>query len=209
MSQLAFDIDAMIHEVDVQQMPAWNGAPLRFTTDYYSPGQLDAAFRRYQVERGRFGCVPLSHMWNRTGLTGAHANTNGHTLVSFTADLRHSHLCHGHLWRSETPCTCLGDLMYQGICEECSWHAIAADENDVVEAWHDHAMPGWRSLPILPEALRIKQQTGETNQRGQAWLDRYPEAWQFDGAPIRTERPARATRHIAGRSPWGGFDLAA
>ncbi len=81
----------------------------------------------------------------------------------------------------------------------------AADENDVVEAWHDHAMPGWRSLPILPESLRLKQQTGETSQRGQAWLDRYPEAWQFEGAPIRTERPERATRHIAGRSPWGGF----
>lgn len=208
MSQLAFDIDAMIHTLDVEQMPAWTGAPLHFTTAYYAPSDLDAAFRRYQMEHGRFGCVPLSHMWNRSGMTGVHAVANGHTLVSFTADVRHSYLCSGHKWNAAQPCSCVGELMHQGICEECRWNAISDSENDIVEAWHDHAMPGWRELPVLPEDLRLTTQ-GETSQRGQAWLDGYPAVWKFEGAPIRTKRESPATRHVAGRSPWGGFDLSA
>ena len=34
---------------------AWDGAPLAYTTSYYSPAELDAAFDRYRAEFGGFG----------------------------------------------------------------------------------------------------------------------------------------------------------
>ena len=46
--QLALDIEGMLHEARVQSTPEWSGAPLHFTTDYYSPGDLDAAFEHWQ-----------------------------------------------------------------------------------------------------------------------------------------------------------------
>ena len=46
--QLAFDIEGMIHEAAVEAAPEWNGAPLHFTTAYYSPAELDAAFEHWQ-----------------------------------------------------------------------------------------------------------------------------------------------------------------
>ena len=42
--QLAFDIEGMLHDAAVEAAPAWKGAPLHFTTAYYPPSQLDAAF---------------------------------------------------------------------------------------------------------------------------------------------------------------------
>ena len=42
----------------------WRGAPLAYTTDYYDPADLVAAFERYQAECGHFACIPLSHMWH-------------------------------------------------------------------------------------------------------------------------------------------------
>ena len=36
----------------------WHGAPLTYTTDYYTPEELRAAFERYRAERGDFGCIP-------------------------------------------------------------------------------------------------------------------------------------------------------
>lgn len=47
--QLAFDIEALIHEAAVESAPPWQGAPLHFTTDYHSPADLDAAFGHWQV----------------------------------------------------------------------------------------------------------------------------------------------------------------
>ena len=40
--QFAFDIEGMIHEAAVEAAPEWTGAPLHFTTPYYSPAELDS-----------------------------------------------------------------------------------------------------------------------------------------------------------------------
>jgi len=32
----------------------WHGAPLAYTTDYYTPDELRAAFERYRAERDAF-----------------------------------------------------------------------------------------------------------------------------------------------------------
>lgn len=40
------------------------------------------------------------------------------------------------------------------------------------------------------------------------WIsEHYPKSMQVPGAPILTERRPFGTRHVAGRSPWGGYDL--
>lgn len=33
-------------------------------------------------------------------------------------------------------------------------------------------------------------------------------AWQRPGVPVRTHRQSHGTRHVPGRSPLGGYDLA-
>lgn len=183
----------------------WRGAPLAYTTDYYDPADLVAAFERYQAERGHFACIPLSHMWHPAYPGhGDQLVTEGHELHMFHADARCDEAGHDH-----TADPLPGQLMTQGICPGCRWHMIDRSENAIVAAWHDHAMPGWRELPILPRKLarfENKQQIAAVA----AWVgDTYPAAWQRPGAPIRTERGPYGTRHVPGRSPFGGYDISA
>lgn len=59
----------------------WHGAPLTYTTDFHPVADLEAAFDRWVLEHGSFGCLPFSHMW-RDFTTGP--TFNGHQPV--TAD---------------------------------------------------------------------------------------------------------------------------
>jgi hypothetical protein len=61
--QLALDIEGMIHEAAVEAAPEWKGAPLQFTTNYYSPADLDAAFEYWQFLRK----LGNSHTQSRMG----------------------------------------------------------------------------------------------------------------------------------------------
>lgn len=73
-------------------------------------------------------------------------------------------------------------------------------------------MPGWRDLPVLPSKLSATLSTPskQSTARGAAWIEEnYPPAWQIPGAPVRTLRQPMGTRHVAGRSPLGGYDLCA
>ena len=206
--QLAFDLDAMIHEANVAAAPPWDGpAPLHFTTDYYRPSDLEAAWDHWIFLNGHFGSYARSHMWHPASPVDPHGEANGHSLVSFTADLR----C--DKWKHEEgedgrplPCACVGDLLHQGICEPCEWHAIGT-EAQIVEAWHDHAWPGWRDLPVVPAHIEARNQ-GKLSKKALAWIrDHYPDDWQIDGAPLITDRGGIGTRHVPGYSPWGGFDI--
>ena len=199
--QLAFDIDTLIHEVDLRVAPAWNGlAPLHFTVGYFAPADLEAAFARWQFEHGSFGCVPRSHMWHPAiSMDRANTDTTGHDLSVLSADLRCEH--YGQ------PCQCVGDLLYRAICETCRWH-LDGTEAQGVEGWHDHAWPGWRALPVIPAALTKRDDHNRPSKKLAAWIEEhYPDGWQVPGAPIITERPQHGTRHVPHRSPWGGFDL--
>ncbi|MBX3094423.1 MAG: hypothetical protein KF680_07810 [Cryobacterium sp.] len=216
MSQLTFDLDQMIHEADLAAAPAWTGpAPLHFTTDYHDPADLAAAFERYKFEHGNLGCIPHSHMWHNTTTMGnANTLTDGHDLLVLSADLRcwcwPSFKGTAAQWAAQGKCSCVGALVTQTICEPCRWHHIAADENTAVEAWHDHAWPGWRALPVVPSALRKYDNQNKPSPKFAEWiLDNYPLEWQQPGAPILTERAPNGTRHVPQRSPWGGFDLSA
>lgn len=193
-----FDIEELARREIAGKL--WSGAPLAYTTDYYAPGELDAAWVRYQGEHGHAGCIPASHMWHRsmTGPGGwglAPLVFGGHQLEIFNALADCDLVDHDH---TEAPLP--GALMSQAICGPCGWHVIARNENLVVVAWHDHATPGWRDLPVCPAGLKAEPL--------EVWLANYPAEWQRPGAPIRTERTV-GSRHVPGRSPWGGYDIAA
>lgn len=184
-------------------------APLGFTVEYFSPDELMAAAR--VAERGR-------HAWFEAVTLGDCGRAPGHSLFVLCADLR----CRCWLKFSATErmeglgCSCVGDLTYQANCVECRWHVIGT-ERGVVEAWHDHAWPGWRELPIVPEHVRPfggGMGTNNPDRKGAArareWVsEHYPLEWQVEGAPVRTERRATGTRNVPGYSPWGGFDICA
>jgi len=176
----------------------WVGAPLAYTTDYYDPADLDAAMDRYITQYGSFGCLPRSHMWRRI-YADVSVVTVDHAMAKFVADTRCADADHVHELLPNA-------LMHQAICPACRWHAIGG-EDEVVVAWHDHAMPGWRTLPVLPSTLRgdeKKQKAGAA-----AWVAKhYPAEWQIPGAPVITERTKGATRPVERRSPFGGYDIA-
>jgi hypothetical protein len=198
--QLAFDLDTLIHEVEVQHAPAWEGAPLHFSTGYYTPKELAEAFDRYVFEHGRFDCLRKSHMWH-SAVTLGHANdtTEEHDLYIVSADLRCDH------YRAD--CCCVGSLLYRAICVDCRWQHTGT-EKTVVEAWHDHAWPGWRNLPVVPASIARTDDQNRPTKKFHAWItEHYPTSWQVPGAPIITERASHGTRHVNGRSPWKGFDL--
>ncbi|MGJ9414419.1 DUF6349 family protein [Aeromicrobium sp. CF4.19] len=195
-----FDLDQMAREA-VAATP-WTGAPLTFTTDYYPPAQLLAAYERWVAENGRLGASPQSHMWHVWEPQAAVTET--HALQMLTADLR----CWPGDHRRTGQCHCPGTLMYQANCEPCRWQHITDDEQEAVEAWHDHAMPGWRDLPAMPLKLTKRDERGRLTKKATAWLDEHqPTGWRFTGAPIRTEREPMGSRHVAGRPPFGGYDL--
>ena len=179
--QLAFDFDEFEREDARNDLASWQGAPLHFTTDYYSPAELDRAFRHWQFLYGSFGSIPNSHMWHRSAGAGGVVSFGDHSIVTFTAELRPDH---GQLGP--------GDLLYQANCEPCGWHTVSNTENDVVEAWHDHGVPGWRELPIIPAQIRLDNGSGLTKM-ARTWIaEHYPKHMQIPGTPIIRSGPVTA-----------------
>lgn len=126
--------------------------------------------------------------------TGWCGTAPGHSLCILQADLRC--VCSRPYlvaeWEEIGPCQCVGDLMYQANCPECRWNYVTDNETDAVIAWHDHAWPGWRNLPVLPSKLRGSMGTSTMTPALEAWYDEnYPPEFCTDGAPIITaeERP--------------------
>ncbi|MGJ0202751.1 DUF6349 family protein [Leucobacter sp. gxy201] len=208
-----FAIDDLIREADVAAAPQWDGAPLRYHETYYSPAELDAAFDRWILENGSFGCIPYSHMWHRDSHRRGvefepKPNARGHQCALFTAEARcsgryASNRSHSHA-TGELP----GGMMTQIICEPCNWNHISRSESEAVEAWHDHAITGWRALPVVPLKLVQDRDAKNGKQRFVDWInEHYPLDAQITGHPIITERTDFGTRHVPGRSPWGGYDL--
>ena len=202
--QLAFDIEAMLHDAAIEAAPAWSGAPLHYTSTYYPPAELDAAFEHWQFLHAHDKTHVNSRMWHRSISVPESRALAGHGYVLYTADLRCEPWNHSD---KHDGCTCLGELMYQAICEPCEWNGITDSENDAVEMWHDHALPGWCELPIVPSRLRMMDKDA-LSKAAKKWIsEHYPKPMLVPGAPIITERRPYGTRHVPGRSPWGGYDL--
>lgn len=197
--QLAFDFAELEREDARARLDEWDGAPLRFTVDYYSPAALDAAFEHWCFLNGRFGSIDRSHMWHRSLWDREDAAFGDHSIAVFRASLWIERGVEGP---SVSP--------VQAICEPCGWHHICGDDSEAVEAWHDHAIPGWRELPVMPAQVRVRDEKGRFTKLAQKWIEvHYPEHLQVPGTPIITERTPLGTRHVPGGSPWGGYDLSA
>lgn len=204
--------DLLEQLADLTREPYAGPAPLHFTGAYFTPDELLAAHVEAARVVGRG-----THTWNLAITLGWCAGPRGHSLCVLSTDLR----CNCRMpylvaeWEQLGPCQCVGDYLYQANCPECRWHVIAS-EPVAVEAWHDHAWPGWRELPVVPYALCDR--TGGMDPKSaidkkraakaRAWVEaNYPTEWQVEGAPVLTERTSPGTRNVPGYSPWGGFDI--
>ncbi|MFV0435006.1 MAG: DUF6349 family protein [Leucobacter sp.] len=208
MTQQTFAIDDLIREADVAAAPEWEGAPLRYHEDpQWSPEDLDAAWDRYIFENDHHGCIPRSHMWHRSHAIRGEFQAAGHTLNLFdvVADSRY---CSEYTDHVHAPGDLPEDYRVLGICTSCGWREIARTTGDIVEHWHDHAMPGWRNLPTVPEKLRGYMGEQKKLAKLHAWIaEHYPLKMHQPGYPILSERGGFGTRHIPYGSPWGGYDL--
>jgi hypothetical protein len=107
-------------------------------------------------------------------------------------------------------------LEYRGACLGCGWlaersHRGASAENAAVEDANDHTHPGWRQLPVVggpptPDAPASYQR--QLERWRQRWEPLLPAGWLECGGPIRTHRTAPGNRHVPGRAPGGGYDIA-
>lgn len=205
-------IDDLMHEDHIAGLPQWTGMPLgQLATDYHHPDELDAAWRRWVEINGHFNSVFLSKMWHRS-YTVRHMDIGEHRFDLYDVDLRCAAGAHDSRKIGDPLgplCQCVGSITAQAICSRCSWHHIGT-EAECVEAWHDHAFPGWRDLPTLPGKLRGGMGPTSMTPKLEAWLeDNYPPAFRVPGAPILTERPSYGSRHVPNYNPFGGFDLSA
>ncbi|WP_157254840.1 DUF6349 family protein [Nonomuraea typhae] len=112
-------------------------------------------------------------------------------------------------WRIERDLLGPGALYYRAACLRCDdFEGPARErENDAVEDAHDHVFPGWRKLPVL-EPLPYDA----TDRARSRWIEQavraYPAGWFDQGGPILTYRNPGGTRHVPGRAPGGGYDMA-
>lgn len=208
--------------MDFEPKPTYSGsAPLNFTREYFHPDELAEATRWLRVEEGMsFGsAVGRIHTWQMGMTTGwvVPEGAAAHSMCMLNTDLgcfgidghgidygyrRDYPLAQGEHLRRVMLCSCVYATVHQAVCSVCRWHYIGGTETEIVEAWHDHAFPGWRDLPAAPQGL-------EGQKLAQWASEMYPEECQVPAAPIRSLRSRYGTRHVPGRSPWGGFDLSA
>lgn len=202
MSQIAFDIDTMLHELEVAALPAWDGMPRHaFAAGYYTPAEHEAMLQRLKIENAHWSvgrhAWRSSHCLDLPGITD-----DGHTFVAYTADTR----CQCKFgYRNVTEfadaggCRCVGDLLTKTICEGCAWHHIGT-EAQAVEAWMSHAFPDWQTLPIFPPKLRGQMGSREMTEKRQGllkvWLTRVTCPTDWLPLRLRSSGPCwKAVKH--------------
>jgi hypothetical protein len=204
--QLAWDFS------ELDEKPIYSGAaPFHFTTEYFTVNEFTEAKKASALVCGEW---PFAgghrRMWGKSFCTRSFSTGAGgsHSFDMLTADLRCDCLMMPPFGVDSRVCFCPGDLMANVICEPCAWHHVGR-EADAVEAWHDHAWPGWRDLPVVPGDVRPFGGGFDKNaKKARAWVAaHYPTEWQTLGAPVVTDRAGCGDRHVSGYSPWGGYDI--
>ena len=220
--------DTLFDLAEFEPKPIYQGrAPLGFTQAYFHPDDLERAHAWEVLERGSFGsAVGAVHTWHAGNLQGWMVPETaehsmwlgscslecfgvGHYPHNIPTEDREAARLAGHRLQA---CQDVQATLVQAICTVCEWHVIADSyhgETAVVEAWHDHAFPGWRDLPVIPCDIGT-QLGGEKKDRARAvaWIEEhYPAGWQREFAPVLSERRSYGTRSVPGRSPWGGYDI--
>ena len=123
------------------------------------------------------------------------------------------------LWETFRTQACTPSVLYRyqgqrhdwlGICTGCGWGGTAqTGESEAIEQAHDHTHPEWRTIPVIASPRHL----GDGTKTDTKWVDlahaTYGTDWLNNQGPVRTRRKNQmATRHVAGRAPGGGYDLA-
>lgn len=181
-------------------------APPRYTIEVYPPHELQRAWDAWVADNGVIGSVHRCHQWRpEMNSVERQAEASGHAYLPLRAWLGCDFKEHGREQRER--CQCVGEAVTRAWCEPCAWASpIVGTNAEAIAAWHDHAWPGWRDLPVLDTS-------GPFGSKAAArWAEKveaiYPSTWARPGAPVVSRRDAQGTRDVPGRSPWGGFDLA-
>jgi hypothetical protein len=174
------------------------GIPILFASTARGIDARTAEFDAWKKRWGHFRSLCDSHAWV-VETTAPSERTDTCQPTVLTADLRCT--CDRH--RDDTPCQCVGGLLYRGACTGCAWEAgDVGGENDAVNAALDHAHPGWLndlSNAVAPPPWDKPDPWKKTRQK----IGERPHGW-----PVITTRTAPGLRSVPGRSPWGGYDIA-
>ena len=93
-----------------------------------------------------------------------------------------------------------GRSIKRGACLGCEWEGPDRTTiNQAIEDAHDHAFPGWRTLPAVVRKPR-PDWLGEVSRV-------YPSGWFQSGGPIITVRGQDRMHHPCA-APGGGYDMA-
>ncbi len=159
--------------------------------------------------------IATTHPGGLSGLSEHHAKrpAPGHARLCEPTIL----ICHWLAVDGEDYRAMKDHLGYRGACLGCGWVSDQAQrgreaENLAVEDAHDHTHPGWREIPVVGAPPSLDSPTSH-KQLVARWYQRWghllPEGWLDRGGPVRTARSPIAGRHVPGRAPGGGYDLAA
>ena len=116
-----------------------------FTFDILAAEEMDRAWTWWRRTNGRFGAWLLFHQWRVNDLSSSPL-ASGHECMTTQAYLG----CPPSAHTSAGKCSCVGGDVWRTVCPPCGWASeVLTAEQDAVEAWHDHAWPGWRDLPAV------------------------------------------------------------
>ena len=158
-------------------------------------------FEAWCTEHGHFGSLLRAHAWHPHAYGALNTPTGRCQAAVLDVDLRPH-----DSFPAECECTEAGALLYRGACRGCDWESSRPrdDENVAAEDALDHAWSGWRILPVMPtmpgDPKKLARWTAELSAA-------YPDGWLEAAGPVRTWRQGLGTRHVPGRSPWGGYDV--
>jgi Family of unknown function (DUF6349) len=193
-AELQLDIFGVLEEVALDRPPLCL---------YHSPARglpaRAAEFEAWRKEHGSFGSRIRSHAWIAVISDPASPAVRCQSAV-LSCDIRDD----GDDLSCD--CTSIGLLLYRGACRGCTWEALQPreDENAAAEDALDHAWSGWRDLPVMPgmpgDPKKLARWTADVSAA-------YPAGWLEAAGPVRTWRQGLGTRHVPGRSPWGGYDV--
>ncbi|UCR89272.1 DUF6349 family protein [Mycetocola spongiae] len=204
---------------DFEQPRAWpHQVPPHFTTAYFQADELRAASAyasELYLATAPYGTPAHAEAWNRkermwqpSPVDGQYRDANGHQFDLFTAGDGYCP-CPSVGFRANPECQCVKPGCVLAQCDTCQWRTFQRGEPAAVAAWHDHAFPGWRDLPVVPPSVKRRDDRMEPHRDLRQWcLDHYPAEWlALPSAPIVTERGGAGTRSVPHMSPWGGFDI--
>lgn len=181
------------------------GVPRLFSTSHPRACDYVLAFESWCERWGHFGSRATSRAWVPAELwmhTRVVETTELCQPLVLQADLR----CHC----VSNGCSCVGGLVYRSICTRCGWHSgVVSSDTAAATMGLDHAHEGWRDMPIMRPAP-FDESTDQGARR--EWEREVCAAYGTthpQGFPVITDRRAPGLRAVPGRSPWGGYDIAA